>query len=364
VPAVTPPTPGDSGGGPAGAWIWARVDEIVDASSDVENLRSHGLHLLAARRWRDQGRSLPPELREAEGLATVVALAVPILLQRAMAAYDGPMMVLKGPEVAALYPDPALRPFGDIDLLVEDREKARQAFIGAGFEEAGDATVFGERYHHSRPLFSPGLPVPIELHSRPNWPLYSRPPSACELFARAQPAACMPGLLAPERAQHALVLAAHAWAHAPLSSVGNLVDVAAVSDQLDPRELDALARSWGILRLWRTTRRAMDAVLGSGGSGWAHHLWARNLLSARERTVLEAHVENVVSPLWAAPPGRAMLAAAAAALDELRPAAGEPWRAKLGRSRSAVASALVRKSAHDSKLGAEESRRLRRRLLK
>lgn len=47
-----------------------------------------------------------------------------------------PYFVIKGPEVAALYPNPKLRSMGDIDLVVkhEDREKAHQIIINEGYE--------------------------------------------------------------------------------------------------------------------------------------------------------------------------------------------------------------------------------------
>ena len=45
---------------------------------------------------------------------------------------------MKGPEVAAHYPVPSDRPFGDLDLLVEDPEAAQRALIAAGFVEFGE----------------------------------------------------------------------------------------------------------------------------------------------------------------------------------------------------------------------------------
>ena len=42
------------------------------------------------------------------------------------------MVLMKGLEVGAYYPDPGLRPFRDLDLLVDDAERAQQALIEAG----------------------------------------------------------------------------------------------------------------------------------------------------------------------------------------------------------------------------------------
>src|SRR5262249_20715309 len=97
---------------------------------------------------------------------------------------------------------------------------------------------------------------------------------------------------------------------------------------------------------------------------FAERVWARDLRTGRERSVLQSHLENVFSPLWAAPPGKAALAMGAAAIDEIRPAAGETWTAQLGRSRKAIGQLHVRKSHHDRALEPGEHGRLRSRLLK
>ena len=49
------------------------------------------------------------------------------------------LILMKGPEAAARYPDPALRPFCDLDFLVDDPAAAHRALMAAGFVEVGDA---------------------------------------------------------------------------------------------------------------------------------------------------------------------------------------------------------------------------------
>ncbi|HZT43432.1 MAG TPA: nucleotidyltransferase family protein [Chthonomonadaceae bacterium] len=71
-------------------------------------------------------------------------------LAQALEAANIPYLVLKGVGLAlTVYPDPALRSFADVDLLVrpEDLEAADQAARGCGFrrEDAGTSPVF----HHS-----------------------------------------------------------------------------------------------------------------------------------------------------------------------------------------------------------------------
>ena len=50
----------------------------------------------------------------------MIGLAVPALLARVRDAYEGRIILLKGPEVALRYTDPARRGFIDLDLFVED----------------------------------------------------------------------------------------------------------------------------------------------------------------------------------------------------------------------------------------------------
>ena len=83
-------------------------------------------------------------------------------------------------------------------------------------------------------------------------------------------------------AQHAVVLATHAWAHEALACAGRLIDVSLMALEADPAEADAIARRWGCLRLWRTTRRAAAALVEGEQSPLAMRLWARHL-NARAR---------------------------------------------------------------------------------
>ena len=154
---------------------------------------------------------------------------LPLLLERIRTATEGPLLLVKGPEVARLYPDPALRSFRDLDILVPDAPATQRQLLAAGFQETGDPRLY-EQIHHLRPLFWPGLPLLVEVHSSPKWIASLDPPPAAELIrtaARSQ--AGPPGVLAPSPAQHALLLAAHAWAHRPLSRLRDLIDIAVVA---------------------------------------------------------------------------------------------------------------------------------------
>ena len=117
--------------------LWASVDRLIDSTSDVDALRANRLHLLAARRWRERGIDVPGELVEAERLAVLVSFVLPDVLARVRAAYDGPLVVHKGPEVALRYPDPLLRPYIDIDLLIPTRPRRRARSSRPGFSRWG-----------------------------------------------------------------------------------------------------------------------------------------------------------------------------------------------------------------------------------
>jgi hypothetical protein len=342
-------------GAPIGE-LWRNVDELIDRAPSEDDLRSHRLEVLAARRFRAVGRSIPVDFVAQERTAAVVEMSAPLVLRRVRAAYDGPTIVLKGPDVAARYPDPALRSYGDIDLLVPDAAAAHRALLDAGFQPVGDPELYVD-IHHLRPLVAEELPIAVEVHSRPKWiePL-SAPPTAA-LFESAVPSSTgVEGMLtlAPER--HALLLAVHSWAHEPLRRLRDIVDVAAMTSAADRDEIGRLARLWGVERLWKTTIAVVDAVLADRGTPWALRLWAQNLDRARERTVFENHLQRWLSDFWALPAGLALGRLPQTFLDEIRPEREEGWRAKLSRTALAVRNAARPRAAHDQQVGERRSR--------
>src|SRR5262245_51961646 len=135
-------------------------------------------------------------------------------------------MVMKGPEIAARWPTPRLRPWTDLDVLVGDPEAFQAALLRAGFVEVGEPEDYDDS-HHLRPVAHPLLPMAVEVHRRPKWPTEA-PPTFAELAEAAVPNAFgVDGVLAPSAAHHAVLLAGHAWEHDPLSSIGALADVTA-----------------------------------------------------------------------------------------------------------------------------------------
>jgi hypothetical protein len=94
---------------------------------------------------------LEPVLRRALGALTAAGCE-PIVLKGAALAYQ-------------VYPAPAYRSMGDVDLLVAGEQigQASKALLAAGFGVDPDEY---QPTHHLRPFRAPGYPLPVELHHR------------------------------------------------------------------------------------------------------------------------------------------------------------------------------------------------------
>jgi hypothetical protein len=337
------------------AALWERVGELTDRAPRLSDLRHHKLHLLAASRRRARGEEIPAELVHDERYAAALAVSASLLMRRVRAATDADIVVMKGPEVAAHWPQARLRPWKDLDLLVADAEAVQADLLAAGFVEIGDPELYVE-IHHLRPLAHPSLPVTIEIHMRPKWPDSGRVPTFAELFAAGVPSTFgLSGVVAPRPAHHAVMLAVHAWEHGPLSRISSLVDVAAMARAAAGDEADAIAREWEVARLWAATRRAIDELLFDAPRPTRRRIWRRHLHDVRERTVFEVHVEKLVGPVAAAPLPAVPAAASKAIARSLRPDRRERWSQKLWRSRRAMRNASLRRSEHMEEIASRRS---------
>jgi hypothetical protein len=336
--------------------IWARVEELVDSAPTVQSLVAHRLHLVAARVWRSRGMVVPEVLAAEERRAIMIRMAARPLLERARAAYGGKLMLMKGAEVAAHYHHPSDRFFCDLDLLADDAPAAQRALIQAGFIQCGDPATY-EEAQHLCPLVWPGVPLFIELHRRPNSPAWLPRRTAEDIFSLSAPSATgVDGLLAPDPAAHAMLLVAHSWAESPLGRLTDLIDVAAMLEGDGGRQADDLAGRWGWEGMWRVARRAGEAVLSDGDWPPSLNLWARHLIRARDRTVLENHLARIAAPASALPVSVAPIALASAIKLTAVPGNDEVWSRKLRRSGLAVAHAFMPRSRHNDSLS---QRRLR-----
>jgi hypothetical protein len=325
--------------------VWDRIDGLLARAPHEDALRLHRVELLEARRRRAHGLELGT-LGGDEAAALICDLAAVPLLALVREVWDGPLVIHKGAEVALDYPEARLRRFCDLDLLTDDAEGAQTALLAAGFREVRVEESRGVD-HHLNPLEWSGLPLTVELHSGPHWVDRLPGPAVDELLAGAVPSRLgVDGVAALAPAPHTLVLAAHSWSHDPLGRLGNLIDVAVTLERAGEAEVAALARRWGCARMWRTTRAAVGAVLEGSGRSAAVAGWARHLREARERTVLEAHLKDVLAPVWGLPRRRMPAAVAAEVRAMAAPRGGEPWRAKSRRARLAVRNAGAARSDH------------------
>lgn len=307
--------------------LWAAVDRVVDGRTDLEALRAHGLDLWAARRWHETGHPVPPEFLAHERAAAMADLAVASNLAWIRGTLDGPIVLLKGPEVAARYPDSALRPFGDLDLLVPRADDAQRMLLDAGCTEVKWGSP-----NHQPALRCPTSLLLIEIHERPAWPGWTTARTD-ELFASAVPSELgVDGILTVFPAQHAVLLAAHSWYHVPFRRVIDLVDIAAMTEELDPAELRELAERWALGRVWCATTRAIEAFRnGEPPRPWAEHLMGHHLWTVREQTVIEWRLARWAAGFWAPTPSLVVRSVLGTIAQDFRPVPGQSWGEKLTR---------------------------------
>jgi hypothetical protein len=336
--------------------LWERVDRLID-DLGPDRAADHGLAPLAARRLRALGQSLPERIFREERAATTANLVAPALLARAREAYDGPLLLLKGPELSRRYPGSARR-FADIDLLAADAEAVQAALLAAGFRledrewPPADWDYLKRSHYHLHPLEWPGLALKIEVHREVKWPPGLHAPPNGELLEAAVPASAgVDGLLAPHPEHHAVLLASHAWSEVPMRRLRDIVDVMAFVNGARREDLSAVARSWGFERPWQSTLAVADWLLDDAPEPRFVGVWARYLRHLREPTVIEMHLQEWLSPFWLAPPAVAIRRAGAAVARDFKPWPEHTWRDKLRQVGRALIHPLSPKSAHDRRSG-------------
>jgi Uncharacterised nucleotidyltransferase len=330
--------------------LWSRVDALAERAPTLRDLRAHGLHLLAARRWRQLGRPVPENVALAERYAAMIALAAPAVLREVQNAYDGQLLLQKGPELAARFPDAALRPYGDLDLLAADPGAAHRALLEAGWLPSRPGR---EGFHHLQPLQSPRFPLRVEIHERPLWLPGVAAPRFADLVGTRSAAVGTEGMLAVEPAQHAVLVAVHAWLHEPLGRLLNLIDVAVLAEEAPRAEIERVAERYGAARVWRATMVAVDPLLLGRETTTPATLRraVHKLAETRERTVAESHLSRAAGIFVALPPRSAILASLHVAASTIRPYPEEGWSARLRRAVVTLGHLRRPRSEHESAIG-------------
>lgn len=322
----------------------SRLSEAA-VSAALVDIQAHGLELIASAALRERGMHVAPALTAAERVTAMTILLTPAVLTEIRNACDGRILLMKGPEVAAHYPDAALRGYNDLDLLVDDADAAHKAMLRAGFRPVGNPKLF-EGIHHLRPVALFGGALPVEVHSRPKWVTFSDAPDFGTLAREAVPSATsIAGIEAPSPAHHVLLLAVHSWAHEPLRRLRDLLDIAVLAPACAAGEIDEWAAAFGVERIWSATKTALATLCHGTRLPMPISLWARNIERCRERTVLEDHLERWLSGFASQSP----LAATRGLKQPLRQTFAPDYESasqKLRRSYHAVRNAHARRSEH------------------
>jgi Uncharacterised nucleotidyltransferase len=329
------------------AWLWEGLDRLLDGAT-LAGILDHGLGPLAAERARRLDLEVDPVLAREDRSARLTAATALQLIRRIRESCDGPLVLFKGLELARRYPGGARR-FADIDLLTPQAEAVQESLLAAGFVVNAHGQIPSD--FHLRPLVWPGIPLEIEIHADVFWSTFRQPPAPAEIVEAAVPTRIgVDGVVAPAPAHHALILAAHSCEERALRSIRDLLDVALVAAEVQEEELERLAAAWRGERLWRTVQATTGALFGERRT-IPLLTWARHLPAVREPTVLESHLERLMSAYWCMPARDAFPEMLTAIRAEVMPLPGESWRTKMARSFSAVRHSSMARSSRDSSNG-------------
>lgn len=179
-----------------------------------------------------------------------------------------PVVLVKGAAAAEAYPEPWMRPYGDIDLLIDEVNASPylKALRDNGYQDV--AGTPGTRHEHLPPLMDPNTGGWVEIHTSLAW-IQNRSLFTLSSWAdRLRPIANSPGLYAPNPMDHTLYLLFHGIVQHDLErSVQVLTDVWFWTEHWDERE-------WHKMRSLAEATEMLYAVgLGIELTAW---FWGEN----------------------------------------------------------------------------------------
>jgi hypothetical protein len=278
------------------------VDRLIDGERDDEWLGAHRLLPLVAERRHQRGLAVTDRQRTVARAVAADHVIAEHLLAEVRDAVSGRVLVLKGPELAAVYERSGLRPFADVDVLVEEADAAVVELAAAGFGGDPPDGRDHDDHHHLPPLRREPLRMPVEVHLRPGWVPWSKAPGWPELAAAAAPSLTgVRGVERPSDPHHAVLVAVHGWSRRPYGRLLDLADVWLLGQRAGPEEAATVAEQWGVGRLWRASWAAAEALVTGASLPRAarllgRHLWGRSAPPGPSRARL------VASLLVTAPP--------------------------------------------------------------
>lgn len=258
---------------PPGGVDWhAEID-----AADTEDLLPALASILAAGRWAGVPAGARDRLIHGAAASRARHLVMTAELGRVLRrcrAEGLPVMVLKGPALAeTVYPDPTLRPFSDLDLLVRPADRLR---MDAVLRDLGHRRVADEHSwdfdiaYDGATLYEAPVSVRVDLH----WSLLTEPRFVCN---RAEQAAvwerAVPLTVAGEpalglgREDLVLYLATHLAVHHALAGLLRYWDLALILEhsqgELDWDALLARAARWRVRRALFFVLRGVGSAFGS-----------------------------------------------------------------------------------------------------
>ncbi|HUP43591.1 MAG TPA: nucleotidyltransferase family protein [Thermoanaerobaculia bacterium] len=273
----------------------ALLEVLAGQEKDPSAFLATGARLPAALAHRaasaDPPIPLPPGLRARLARAAAIWVLAERTLEdlgACLGAAEVAWAPIKGADVATrVYPDPAVRPMTDLDLLVPEASfrEARRAVEASGWRSAVPGPRF-ERYVEEEgsawTAAREGAPLPVELHFR----LWGFVPAGLG-DALLERAAADPSLGATGRrlrlADAFLLAAVHPWLHLPPRSLANWWELHLLAEAGGAElagEVADQARRWGlqlpvvlsaaqVATLWRDspagrTAATLVAELGAG----------------------------------------------------------------------------------------------------
>jgi hypothetical protein len=208
-------------------------------------------------------------LRDAHAVAALsTALAareLPAVASAVESAISAPAIVLKGPAISdRLYPDPGLRPYGDLDLMVDrdSLEDAKRALSAIGYEERveyrpGFAATHGHTLDLARSLGR--RQIHVEVHWRVSDDALGEALSHAALARGAEEVSGIPGAAFPSLPDQLLVCALHLMSHRE-KRLAWLEDIRRLQLAAGEGEWDAGFRRAQDLGLLWVLNRALDYV--------------------------------------------------------------------------------------------------------
>jgi hypothetical protein len=209
----------------------------------------------------ERGGSVPQEVLEGLRVDLYSATVQGMLAEQQLSVVLGalstvavPAVVIKGAALGAFYPDPVLRLYADIDIMIPKAQldEAERALNAIGYECFAPKAWWLDRFHHLPPMVSDGGGLPIELHWRVDYQVQKGRLPADDLWARAVPWSVhdQPALRL-DAVDAALHLCRHAVVqHRAYGAFHYLCDLAQVT------------QGWGQGEWETLTQRALDYGLG------------------------------------------------------------------------------------------------------